>query len=578
MKPFLVQYFSYYFAAAVTSFLFFVSFGQLPLLANEALAKSSIRIVSPPNKSLVTSKKLFLAGVVEGTKVNEISVKGVKVAARKGLLKVESGAFGTHIHLKKGMNTISVSTGSLTSKIKVFYQPDSSSKKSLPEGFVPFFVHQDPETLNCKECHRLRRGKYNYKKLIPAKVSCTTSDCHPNFANKKHVHGPIGAGICISCHNPHGSYFPLQLARTGSDLCFVCHESKRQEFNSKIVHAPLEEGCLDCHDPHQSQRRFQLKGKEGSVSTLCFTCHEESIFTKEHRHGPVAVGDCIACHNPHASNHENLLLSPTAHGEVCFSCHQDRQEDFNKKQVHAPVADDCIACHDPHSEANRFQLLKPENELCASCHQSINKNVFDDINNARYSHKPVDEGRCTDCHTAHSSNATPLLKNFPEQLCSSCHEELGDHLVESSHKHGPVQTGDCAACHKVHGSEFAKLLIRYFPPDFYSKYELENYALCFGCHNQDIAKKKYTTKLTNFRDGNYNLHYFHVNMEKGRTCTACHDPHASSQPLHVRLEVPFGAWSYPIQLTKNETGGTCVVGCHAPKSYDRHKPKLNQGT
>jgi predicted CXXCH cytochrome family protein len=80
--------------------------------------------------------------------------------------------------------------------------------------------------------------------------------------------------------------------------------------------------------------------------------------------------------------------------------------------------------------------------------------------------------------------------------------------------------------------------------------------------------------LTSFRDGSYNLHFFHVNNEKGRTCTACHDPHASDQAKHIRYEVPFGAWSYPINFTKTPTGGRCVVGCHAPKKFDRQNPQL----
>jgi predicted CXXCH cytochrome family protein len=66
----------------------------------------------------------------------------------------------------------------------------------------------------------------------------------------------------------------------------------------------------------------------------------------------------------------------------------------------------------------------------------------------------------------------------------------------------------------------------------------------------------------------------HVNKDKGRTCTACHDPHASNQAKHVRYEVPFGAWSYPINLTTTATGGSCVVGCHAPKKYDRQNPLM----
>ncbi len=137
-----------------------------------------------------------------------------------------------------------------------------------------------------------------------------------------------------------------------------------------------------------------------------------------------------------------------------------------------------------------------------------------------------------------------------------------------------MKTGDCTACHNVHGSEFARLLVRKFPLNFYSDYSPGEYDLCFGCHNKDIAKTRTTETLTNFRDGNYNLHYFHVNRAKGRTCIACHDPHASDQYKHIRYEVPFGAWSYPISITKTRNGATCVVGCHAPKTYDRVKPQI----
>ena len=113
--------------------------------------------------------------------------------------------------------------------------------------------------------------------------------------------------------------------------------------------------------------------------------------------------------------------------------------------------------------------------------------------------------------------------------------------------------------------------------NFYDSYSESKYDLCFGCHNKDIAKKKTTDKLTNFRDGKYNLHFLHVNRKKGRTCTSCHGAHASTQAKHIREEVPFGSWSYPIQFTKTKNGGTCVVGCHAPKTYDRAKPILKLG-
>ena len=38
--------------------------------------------------------------------------------------------------------------------------------------------------------------------------------------------------------------------------------------------------------------------------------------------------------------------------------------------------------------------------------------------------------------------------------------------------------------------------------------------------------------VTDFRYGNVNLHKLHVNREKGRTCRACHNIHASDQYDH----------------------------------------------
>lgn len=298
------------------------------------------------------------------------------------------------------------------------------------------------------------------------------------------------------------------------------------------------------------------------------------MFEKRHRHGPVAARDCIACHRPHSSANPNLLIAPPAKGEIYFQCHQDRKDEFAMEFVHAATIDDCNKCHDPHSSGARFQLLQPGGDLCRMCHESLSLEVYEDIKTANYKHKPVDEGRCTDCHRPHSSNYPPLLKDSIERLCLSCHTELGDEIAASTFRHGPVETGDCTDCHKAHGSLFSRLLVRFFPPNFYSEYSPKYYTLCFGCHSKDVAEEKFTSSLTNFRDGEYNLHFFHVNMKKGRTCVACHDAHASNQAKHIRYEVPFGAWSYPISFTKSDVGGTCVVGCHSPKTYDREDPKV----
>jgi predicted CXXCH cytochrome family protein len=311
-----------------------------------------------------------------------------------------------------------------------------------------------------------------------------------------------------------------------------------------------------------------------SLSALCFNCHEQDGFMAATQHSPVAEGDCIACHRPHASDNEALLIAPLAGGALCFECHDDRKADFEMEYLHAPAEESCTECHDPHSAEAEYMLKEAGGALCASCHREATPEIYETIDNAKVVHSPVSGGQCVKCHRPHSSRYVSLLADSMAELCFSCHTELGGMIKESANRHGPVKTGDCTACHNVHGSQFPRLLARYYPEEFYSSYDKNKYDLCFGCHNPEIARTRSTNSLTDFRDGEFNLHFFHVNNEKGRVCTACHDAHASNQAKHIRYEVPFGAWSYPVSLTKTLTGGRCVVGCHAPKEYDRKQAKI----
>lgn len=81
---------------------------------------------------------------------------------------------------------------------------------------------------------------------------------------------------------------------------------------------------------------------------------------------------------------------------------------------------------------------------------------------------------------------------------------------------------------------------------------------------------KRSRTATGFRDGDRNLHYLHVNRQKkGRSCRACHDMHASTQPFQLRERVKFGRWLMPLNFKKTETGGSCSTGCHKLRVYDR---------
>jgi len=393
---------------------------------------------------------------------------------------------------------------------------------------------------------------------------CVTAKCHAAMGTAAFVHGPVGAQICTVCHNPvPGKDHEFQFAAEKETLCFGCHEDKRDMMLEDHRHTPVAQGnCVGCHDPHQSEYRYTLKAEE---SELCFVCHDRVAFTKGFVHGPVAVGDCNVCHDPHASANVHQLKSPPE--QLCFTCHEEQENIPNRRHAHKPVSDGCVTCHSPHSNVAEFQLASDPPGLCFGCHTDISEHL-----NLAHQHEPVATGQCKKCHDVHGSESPALFLRPQAELCLSCHSEVAENLADNQVKHGPVKDGDCNACHDPHGSANFRILRKYFPSEFYMPYAEENYALCFGCHNRNIALDAKTATLTDFRDKEKNLHYLHVNKEvKGRSCKACHAEHASVQPKHIRQSVPFGNmnWDLPVTYSKLEDGGKCVVGCHAPQEYHR---------
>ncbi len=413
--------------------------------------------------------------------------------------------------------------------------------------------------------------------------TCVDSKCHANFTKMNFLHGPVAAGQCKVCHIANEKDFKKHIEKPKSfvdfsfpkekPICVMCHDTK---FDGKFIHDPVKSGdCLSCHNSHGGNNKFFLNGK--TESETCFQCHENNKTVKSQLHGPVGAGECAACHNPHSSNNKfQLKLSGNA---LCFSCHNDKEESFKKKVVHKPAQGNCAECHDPHNSDTKFHLkAASEKEQCITCHKNVNPEFVNNLITAKYQHKPVKDDKCGTCHNPHATNYSKLLLSDTKVICFDCHKNIESKVKTSKYIHGPVKSDGCYACHNTHGSNNPYLLVKYFPKEFYNNYSEGLYDMCFNCHNESAMKTRVTDKDTNFRNGNINLHYLHVQVKgKGRSCKACHEVHAGNQELHIRASVPFGSggWELPIQYTKTKNGGTCVVGCHKPKTYDRVKEYIN---
>jgi predicted CXXCH cytochrome family protein len=285
-------------------------------------------------------------------------------------------------------------------------------------------------------------------------------------------------------------------------------------------------------------------------------------------HAPYAAGDCSICHERNDARSPGKLVKQG--NELCLMCHDEFQPIMARKHPHAPAKASCTSCHNAH-DARQEKLLHAEaSALCLGCHAGV-KGVAE---GAKVKHLALTQGKkCLGCHNPHAANVEKLLIQLPFDLCVSCHSNFRKLLDENKVWHAPVAAKDCSSCHQPHGGDHFRLLVADYPPEFYAPYDPKNYELCFTCHNADVAKNAETTTLTGFRNGSRNLHFVHVNKaDRGRTCRACHEVHASKQAHQIRDGVPFGAkgWMLKVGYTSTPNGGSCSKTCHDTKGYDRN--------
>jgi predicted CXXCH cytochrome family protein len=411
-------------------------------------------------------------------------------------------------------------------------------------------------------------------------TSCVTAACHKEVKDFKVLHGPVNVNACDACHKLSDAKrhkFTLQRDKTAT--CTFCH--KIDTASMPVVHKPLTQGdCLGCHNPHGGQTPKFTRGK--TMADLCNTCHKSVTAGKQMIHGPAAAGACASCHQSHASQFPKLL---TAEGrELCLSCHTEMKTQMTQvKFTHKAVEQDCTKCHDAHASNFPKQINSAPLEMCTSCHE--HEKIKHDATAAKHKHSiVVQENACLNCHTAHGGDLAKLMRTDPMKVCMKCHNQpiqvskektippISEVLDPNTVKHGPIRDGNCGGCHNVHGSDIAKLLAKPYPEPFYQGFTVEKYELCFSCHDKQLVLLKQTEGLTGFRNGTTNLHFLHVNKERGRNCRACHSTHASAQALHVRDSVPYGNWQMPINFKRTESGGSCAPGCHKEFAYDRNQP------
>lgn len=272
-------------------------------------------------------------------------------------------------------------------------------------------------------------------------------------------------GVLTFSHNFH----------LGMYSCTECHNKlfKAGPDNPHFTMAQMEKGaaCGACHDGNTAFTVKENCTKCHMVKEINFTA--TAVFSHKFHLDMYKCGDChskIFIAGPHAKRYTMLDME---RGKSCGACH-DASTAFS-------VKGDCGKCHRAVEEV-RFKaddaLFSHKIHLkiyqCSDCHSKV---FVGGVNSKRYTMADMDKGKsCGACHDAVTAFSV-------DGSCDKCHKNTKEipFVIKNA--------GELTFSHTFHVAMFK----------------------CDDCHNQIFAT------------GTKSKHYSMAEMEKGKSCGACHD-------------------------------------------------------
>lgn len=164
----------------------------------------------------------------------------------------------------------------------------------------------------CVQCHADQTSHFG-----------TATHSHLALADDK-----VGDTGCEACHGPAslhvesgGAHGTIVNPRKEPETCFQCHLDKRGEMSLPHTHPVLagKVSCVDCHDVHAGKAVRGAGADIAAATETCLRCHTQQAGPFIYPHQAIREEGCTACHNPHGSVNDKMLIARDAN--LCLRCH-----------------------------------------------------------------------------------------------------------------------------------------------------------------------------------------------------------------------------------------------------------------
>ncbi|MDY0189911.1 MAG: GSU2203 family decaheme c-type cytochrome [Desulfuromonas sp.] len=165
-------------------------------------------------------------------------------------------------------------------------------------------------------CFILRPAEMNADDSSAICEKCHTDGKLMDYNHSAHLLSDVG---CLDCHSVHMAEAKNSLKAEDPELCFTCHKEEQAKTHFPSSH-PLEAGkmnCSSCHNAHGATG--ESLNTDERLNDLCLNCHTRYQGPFVFGHAPVE-DDCTICHDPHGSVANNLLVQNEPF--LCLQCHE----------------------------------------------------------------------------------------------------------------------------------------------------------------------------------------------------------------------------------------------------------------